>query len=111
MVFLFYLFYLFIFLSLDIDSEVGFLDYIVNLNKKACMLSHVQLLGTLWTVPWQASLSMELSRREYWSGLPFPTLEGLPDPEIKPTSLVSPALAGGFFSTSITWYFIVVSIN
>ena len=40
-----------------------------------------------------------ISREEYWHGLSFPTLEDLPDPEIKPTSLVSPVLAGGFFTT------------
>ena len=42
---------------------------------------------------------MEFSRQEYWSGLPFPIPGDLPDPEIEPTSLESPALAGGFFST------------
>ena len=35
-------------------------------------LSHVQLFATPWTVTRQAPLSMEFSRREYWSGLPFP---------------------------------------
>ena len=54
---------------------------------------------TSWTVAYQASLSMEFSRQEYWSELPFPTLEGLPDPGIEPVFLVSPALAGGFFIT------------
>ena len=66
------------------------------------MLSHVQLFATLWTVACQAPLSVELSRQEYWSGLPFPTLGDLPDPGIEPTSLVSPVLASGFFSTSVT---------
>ena len=37
---------------------------------------------------------MGLSRQEYWSGLPFPTLGDLPDPGIEPVSLTSPALAG-----------------
>ena len=46
---------------------------------------------------------MEFFRQEYWSGLPFPTLGDLPDPGIEPESLVSPALAGGFFITSATW--------
>ena len=44
-------------------------------------------------------LSVEFSRPEYWKGLPFPTPGDLPDPEIKPTSLASPALAGRFFTT------------
>ena len=38
-------------------------------------------------------------RQEYWSGLPFPPPGDLLDPGIKPVSLVSPALAGGFFTT------------
>ena len=47
----------------------------------------------------QAPLSMGISRQEDWSGFPFPTPGGLPDPGIEPTSLVSLALAGGFFTT------------
>ena len=43
---------------------------------------------------------MGFSRQEYWSGLPFSSLEDLPDPEIKPTSLTSHTLAGRFFTTS-----------
>ena len=38
------------------------------------------------TVACQAPLSMEFSRQKYWSGLPFPTLRDLPNPEIKPRS-------------------------
>ena len=41
--------------------------------------------------------------QEYWSGLPCPPPGNLPNPEIKPASLTSPTLAGGFFTTSITW--------
>jgi len=52
--------------------------------------------AALWTVDDQAPLSMEFPKQEYWSGLPFPTLGDLPDPGIKPVSLVSPALAGRF---------------
>ena len=51
----------------------------------------------------QAPLSMEFSRQDYWSGLPCPSPADLPDPGIEPTSLISPALAGRFFSTSTTW--------
>ena len=50
-----------------------------------------------------APLSMGFSRQEDWSGLPCPPAGDLPDPWIKPISLTSPALAGGFFSTSTTW--------
>ena len=58
-----------------------------------------QLSLSPWTVTHQAPLSMKFPRQEYWSGLPFPTSGDLPDPMIKPTSLVSPALADGFFTT------------
>ena len=65
--------------------------------------SHVQLVATLWTIARQASLSMGFSRQKYWSGLPFPSPGDLPNPGIEPTSLMSPALAGRFFTTSATW--------
>ena len=66
-------------------------------------LSCVWLFSTLWTVARQAPLSMGFSRQEYWSGLPCPTPGNLPNPGIKPTSLISPALVGRFFITSTTW--------
>ena len=47
-----------------------------------------------------SSLSMRFSRREYWSGLPFPSPGDLPNPGIESTSLRSPALPGRFFTTS-----------
>ena len=50
-----------------------------------------------WTVACLAFLSMEFSGQEDWSGLPFPSGD-LPDPWIKPASLVSPAFTGGFFT-------------
>ena len=58
-----------------------------------CVLSHVQLFMITWTVAHQDPLSMEFSRQEYWSGLPFPTPGDLSDPGNEPASLVSPALA------------------
>ena len=66
-------------------------------------LSRVQLSETPWTVAHKAPLSMEFPRQEYWSELPFPTPGDLPNSGIKHVSLASPALAGGFFTTSITW--------
>ena len=66
-------------------------------------LQRVRLFATLWTVARQAPLSTGLPRQEYWSGLPYPPPGDLPDPGIKPTSLTSPALAGGFFTTSTSW--------
>ena len=62
-----------------------------------------QLLAILWTVAHQVPLSMGFSRQEYWSGWSCSPPGDLPDPRIEPTSLRSPALAGGFFTTSTTW--------
>ena len=50
-------------------------------------LSHVRLFATPWTVARQAPLSIELSRQEYWSGLPFPSPGDLSNPGIEPSSL------------------------
>ena len=61
-----------------------------------CALSHVQFFVTHGLVAHQTPLSMGFSREEYWSELPFPFQEELPGPSIEP---VSPALAGGFFTT------------
>ena len=69
------------------------------------MLSHltcIRLFVSLWTIACQASLSVGFSRQEYWSGLPWPSPGYLPNPGIEPMSLRSPALAGGFFTTSAT---------
>ena len=60
--------------------------------------SHVQLFATLWTVAHQAPLSMGFSKQEYWNGLPCPPPGDLSHPGIEPTSLLSPALAGRFFT-------------
>ena len=57
----------------------------------------------LFLTPWQDTLAMGISRQEYWSGLPFPPSGDLPDPQIEPESLMSPALAGRLFTTSATW--------
>ena len=54
-----------------------------------------------WTVAHQAPLSMEFSRQEYQIGQPFYSPRDLPDPGIKPTSLTSPALPGGFFTWKV----------
>ena len=49
-------------------------------------LSRVRLFVTPWTVAHQAPPSMEFSRQEYWSGLPFPSPGDLPNPGIEPRS-------------------------
>ena len=53
--------------------------------------------------PHQAPLSVGFSRHEYWSGLPYPPPFDLLNPGIEPASLMSPALAGRFFTTRTTW--------
>ena len=65
-------------------------------------LHHIQPRGTPWTVAGQAPPSMGFSRQEYYSGLVGPPPGDLPDPGITLTSLTSPALAGGFFTSSTT---------
>ena len=69
------------------------------------MLSHfspVQLFATQWTVACRVPLPMEFPRQEYWIGLPCPPPRDLPDPGLEPTSLASPASAGGFVTTTAT---------
>ena len=67
----------------------------------AKLLSCVWLCVTLCTQ--QAPLSMGFCTQEYWSGLPCKPQEDLPDTGIEPAALISPALAGRFFTTSATW--------
>ena len=57
----------------------------------------------LWTVAHQAPLFRGFSRKEYWSGLPCPAPRYLLDPRMEPECLMSPSLAGKFFTTSATW--------
>ena len=71
-----------------------------------CMLScftHVWLFVTPWTTAHQVPLSMGFSSQEYWSGLPCSPPGDLLDPGIELSSLMSPVLAGQFFTTSATW--------
>ena len=58
--------------------------------------SRVQLFAAPWTAAYQALLSMEFFKLEYWNGLPFPPPGDLLDPGIEPTSL---ALTGRLFTT------------
>ena len=76
-------------------------SFIQSTNTLKCLhvpvsvLSWVCLFATPWIIACQASLSMGFPRQECWGGLPFPTLEDLPNPGIKLPSLVSPALQAG----------------
>ena len=65
-----------------------------SLVVKSCLT-----LVTPWAIACQAPLFVEFPRQEYCSGLPFPSPVDLPNPETEPVSLVSPALAEGFFTT------------
>ena len=69
------------------------------MDKYVCVcvraLSHVQLFATLWTVAYQALLSMGFSRQEHQTGMPSPSPGDFPNPRIESAS---PALAGGLFT-------------
>ena len=72
----------------------------------ACLLggfSRVQLFETPWVITCQSPLIMGSSRQECWSGLPCPPPGDLPHPGMEPVVLMSPALAGKFFTTRATW--------
>ena len=77
------------------------LSFILFTLKYVCLLLFscsvkFNFFATPWTVACQAFLSMKFSKQEYWSGLPFLTLEDLPNPGIEPASF---ALGGGSFTT------------
>ena len=62
-----------------------------------CVQSHLTLSNPMdCSLP--GSSVYGIFKQEYWSGLPFSSPEDLQDPGIKPASLMSPALAGGFFT-------------
>ena len=64
-----------------------------------CVCAQLCVFETPRTVAHQAPLSMGFPRQEYWTGLPFPPPGDFPDPGLKPTSPLSPALASRFFTT------------
>ena len=74
-------------------------DHFGNPALRQCMHACSVMSVTPWTVVHQAPLSKGFSRQEYQSRLPVPSLEDLPNPGIEPASPVSPALAGGCFTT------------
>ena len=85
----------------------GFLEAEFNVHKLPCMcakpLSRVRCFATPWTVSRQVPLSISFSRQEYWGGLSCSPPGDLPNSRIKPVSLMLPALAARFFTTSTTW--------
>ena len=71
---------------------INFESFLFNELTVICaqLLSRVRFFATPWTAACQAPLSMVFPRQEYCSGLPFPPLEDLLDPRIKPKSLTGP---------------------
>ena len=91
----------------DIDIQVNKCgckyDPDMQMIKLKLCVPCVQSSVTPWAVACQAPPSMRFSTQEHWNGLPFHPSGGLIDPEVEPTSLASPVLAGGFFTTSAIW--------
>ena len=73
-----------------------FIRVCVCARTHAQSLNHVRLLATPWTVACQAPLSLGLCRQEYWSEFPG----DLPNPGMESKSLMSPVLAGRFFTAT-----------
>ena len=73
-------------IMLDYFHVLENLKYAYIYKVKVKLLSPVQFFASPWTVAYQTPPSMEFSRQEYWSGLPFPSPGDLPDPGIKPRS-------------------------
>ena len=55
------------------DTEITVKIKTIKITYNVCVLSHIRLFATPWTITCQAPLSMEFSRQEYWSGFPFPS--------------------------------------
>ena len=78
--------------------------------RHAKSLSRSQLFKTPWTAIFHGPLSIGFSRQKYWNRLPGPPPGDLPDPRYPTHGFVSPALAGGFFTASTTWWITSISI-
>ena len=92
----------------EVTSEERSVSLLPSLGCKTAsgmFVLHSSVMSDSFATPWtvaacQAPLSMEFSRQEYWSGFPFSPPRDLPHPGIELLSLVSPALAGRFFTTA-----------
>ena len=95
------------------------IDYILKWHFCMCVsmlsrFSRVQLFVTPWTVAHQVPLSKGFSRQRILEWVAMPFSRDLPNPGIEPKFLMSPALAGGFFTTSTiweAWYFYIHGLN
>ena len=95
--------------------SVKYSSHRVNTSTHACLPPPLHMLCLCLTtqlrltfcgpmdIARHAPLSMEFSRQEYWRRVPFPPPHDFSPPGIEPLSLVSPALAGRFFTTNATW--------
>ena len=82
------------------ESQTWLSDiHFTSLHSVLSLFSRVRLSAHPWAVACQAPLSLEFYSQRHWSGLPFTSPGDLPNPGIEPASLVSPALAGGFFTS------------
>ena len=75
-------------MDIPTKSQSNQSDTVLHWIYQLVVLSPVRLFATPWTEVHKTPLSMGFSKQEYWSGLPFPSPRDLPDPGIKPTSLV-----------------------
>ena len=83
--------------------EVAFINYIYIYVLLVCSVESDSWRPAPWTLADQLFCPWDFPREEYRNGLPFPPPGDLSNPGIQPASLMSPALAGGFFTTSTTW--------
>ena len=91
--------------DLVIELRISF-DTVNNFNfvMHVCTLSCIWFCATPWTVACQASLSRGFSRQEYWNWVAISSSMGIfPTQGWNPEPLMSPGLAGGFFTTSAPW--------
>ena len=87
---------------MEVAYSLGIFHPSSCIRNKGLVAQSCLTLCTPWTVVHQDPLSMEFSREEYWSQFPFSPPGDLPDPGMESESLVSPALAGSFFTNSPT---------
>ena len=96
--------------SLTMDVFKNFIPLVIQIGGVLqCVCGYAQSLRLCLTLcdpmnqPTRLLCPCRFSRQEYWSGFPCPPPGDLPSPGPEPGSLISPTLAGGFFTTSVTW--------